>query len=96
MNLIFSFPDVPPQTRTKFILFLAFASSCVINRVPTAHLGKTGKVGQNIPCLGKDREFGNVAKTQGICFAQVVNSLILKVKDVSIFVAKISNSVLCM
>ena len=45
-------------------------------------------------------------KTQGIWFAQVVNSLILKVKDISILAAKISNyiskldksakSVLCM
>ena len=38
---------------------------------------------------GKHREFGNLAKTQGIGFAQVVNSLILKVKDISIFSAKI-------
>ena len=46
------------------------------------------------------------AKTQGIWFAQVVNSLTLKVKDISIFAAKISipffktdrsaKSVLCM
>ena len=58
-----------------------------------------------IPCQGKHREFGNFAKTQGILFAQVVNSLILKVKDIAIFAAKISiffqkldrsgNSVLC-
>ena len=34
------------------------------------------------------REFGNFAKTQGIWFAQVVNSLILKVKDISIFAGK--------
>ena len=38
----------------------------------------------------KHREFGNFARTQGIWFAQVVNSLILKGKDVSIFAAKIS------
>ena len=31
---------------------------------------------------GKPREFGNFAKTQGILFAQVVNYLILKVKDI--------------
>ena len=43
-----------------------------------------------IPCQGKHREFGYFAKTQGIWFAQVVNSLILKVKDISIFAAKIS------
>ena len=30
----------------------------------------------------------NTGKTQGIWFAQVVNSLILKVKDISIFAAK--------
>ena len=48
-------------------------------------------------------EFGNFAKTEGIWFAQVVYSLILKVKDISIFAAKISifcgelnKSVLCM
>ena len=33
------------------------------------------------------RQFGNFAKTQGISFAQVVNPLILKVKDISIFAA---------
>ena len=32
----------------------------------------------------------NVGKTQGILFAQVVNSLILKVRDTAIFAAKIS------
>ena len=55
------------------------------------------------PCQGKHREFGNFAKTQGIWFAQVVNSLILTVKDISIFAAKISifseeldKAVLCM
>ena len=55
------------------------------------------------PCQGKHREFGNVAKTQGIWFAQVVNSLILKVKDISVFAVKISvfsedldKAVLCM
>ena len=33
----------------------------------------------------------NTVKTQGIWFAQVINSLILKVKDIAIFAAKISN-----
>ena len=42
------------------------------------------------PCQRKHREFGNFAKTQGILFGQVVNSLILKVKDIAIFAAKIS------
>ena len=32
--------------------------------------------------------FGNLAKTQGILFTQVLNSLILKVKDISIFLKK--------
>ena len=40
------------------------------------------------------RQLGNFAKTQGIWFAQVVNSLILKVKDISIFASKISKNVL--
>ena len=53
--------------------------------------GKTGKMAQQIPCQGKHREFGNFAKTQGILFAQVVNSLILKVKDIFIFGTKILN-----
>ena len=53
--------------------------------------GKTGKMVKNIPCQGKHREFGNFAKTQGIWFAQVVNSLILKVKDIAIFAAKFSS-----
>ena len=44
---------------------------------------------KKIPGQGKHREFGNFAKTQGICFAQIVNSLILKVKDIFIFAAKI-------
>ena len=40
--------------------------------------------------LPKHREFGNFAKTKGIVCAQVVNSLILKGKYISIFAAKIS------
>ena len=54
--------------------------------------GKTGKMAKKNPCQGKHREFGNFAKTQRILFAQVVNSLILKVKlkDIVIFAAKIS------
>ena len=35
----------------------------------------------------------NTEKTQGIWFAQVVNSLILKVKDISLFAAKNSKNV---
>ena len=62
---------------------------CYRIRVPTAQ-GKQGIAKKN-PCQGKHREFWNFAKTQGILFAQVVNSLILKVKDIAIFAAKISN-----
>ena len=51
--------------------------------------GKTGKMDQQIPYQGKHREFGNFAKTQGIWFAQVVNSHILEVKDISNFAAEI-------
>ena len=57
-------------------------------RVSTAQ-GKQGKWFLKNPCQGKHREFGNFAKTQGIWFALVVNSLILKVKDILIFAAKI-------
>ena len=60
--------------------------------------GKTGKMARKIPCQGKHREFGNfiktrgklrefclnTGKTQGILLAQVVNVLILKVKDIAI------------
>ena len=56
-------------------------------RQGTYSTGKIGKMAKRIPCQGK--EFRNVAKTPGIWFAQVVNSLILKVKDVTIFAAKI-------
>ena len=52
--------------------------------------GKQGKWKKN-SCQGKHREFGNFAKTQGIWFAQVVNSLILKVKDISKFVFKLDS-----
>ena len=59
----------------------------LLSRVPTAQ-EKQGKWPKNL-CQGKHKEFGNAAKTQGIWFAQVVNSLILKVKDISIFAANI-------
>ena len=35
---------------------------------------------KTIPCHGKHREIGNFAKTQGILFAQVVNSMILDMR----------------
>ena len=60
-------------------------------KIPGTHgTGKIGKMAKKNRCQGKLREFGNCAKTQGILFAQVVNSLILKVKDIAIFAAKIS------
>ena len=40
---------------------------------------------------GKTQAFGSCAKTQGILFAQVVNSLRLKIQDIVIFAAKFSN-----
>ena len=52
--------------------------------------GKTGKMAKKNPCQEKHREFGNSAKTLGILFAQVINSLILKVKESVIFVAEFS------
>ena len=62
------------------------------NRVPTAHEEQNKlKMAKEILCLGKHREFENVAKTQEILFAQVVNSLILKVKDIAIFAGEIFN-----
>ena len=39
---------------------------------------------------GKHRELRNFAKTQGVLFAQVVNSLIIKMEDISIFATKYS------
>ena len=52
---------------------------------------KTGKMAPKNPSQGKYREFGNFAKTKGILFTQVVNSLILKVNDIAIFAVSISN-----
>ena len=63
-------------------------NSMVALIVPHQGTPCTGKMGGGgNPCQGKHRGFGNFAKTQGIWFAQVVNSLILKVKDISIFAA---------
>ena len=61
--------------------------------VPTAvhSTGKHRESGNKQKNQGKHREFGNFAKTQGIWYAQFVNSLILKVKYISIFAANISN-----
>ena len=54
------------------------------------HRENRGNGQKKIPCQGKHREFGNFAKTHGIRFAQVVNSLILKLKDILKFAANIS------
>ena len=96
--------NVSLRNNTQYIIVTVRNPGLII-RVPTAQ-GKQGKWPQKNPCQGKHREFGNFAKTQGILFAQVVNSLFLKVKDIAIFAAKISifsqklhwsaNSVLCM
>ena len=43
---------------------------------------------QNGPKVRENKEFGNFAKTQGLWFAQVVNSLILKIQDIAIFAVK--------
>ena len=51
--------------------------------------GKTGKMAKKKSLSGKTQGIWkfcqNTGKTQGILFAQVVNSLILKVKDTAIF-----------
>ena len=59
----------------------------VCNRVPTAQ-GKQGKWPKTNSLSGKTQAIWkfcqNTGKTQGISFAQVVNSLFLKVKDTAI------------
>ena len=64
--------------------------------------GKTGKMAKKNPCQGKRMKFENfvktqgehrefclnTGKTQGVLLAQVVNVLILKVKDIAIVAAK--------
>ena len=58
--------------------------------------GKTGKNRENRenrennpknPCQGKHKELENFAKTQGILLAQVLYSLILKLKNIAILAA---------
>ena len=79
-----------------------FLNDNMISFQCTHGTGKTGKMAKKIPCQGKHREFGNVVKiqgkhrelclntgkTQGILLAQVVNVLILKVKDIATIAAK--------
>ena len=59
---------------------------------------KTGKMAKKNPCQGKHREFRNFApkkrENTGNLVAQVVNSLVLKVQDISKFAAKISRTIL--
>ena len=54
-------------------------------RVPTAQQGEQGKWPKMYSCQGQHREFGNHAKRQGLLYAQVENSLVLKTKDTAIF-----------
>ena len=58
----------------------------------TVKTGKTGKMAKKNSLSGKTQGIWkfcqNTGKTQGILFAQVVNSLILKVKETVIFAAK--------
>ena len=80
----------------KMKLFVAMGSSK--KGQGTHGTGKTGKMAKKDPCQRKHRVFGNFVKTQGILskhrvntgnlLAQVVNVLILKVKDIAIVAAK--------
>ena len=60
----------------------------------TGKTGKTGNMAKKKSLSGKTQGSWkfcqNTGKTQGILFAQVVNSLILKVWDIAIFAAEIS------
>ena len=62
-----------------------------MHRVPTAQ-GKRGKMAKKNPCQGNFvKTQGILSKhreTQGILLTQVVNALILKVKDIAIVTAK--------
>ena len=93
---------------TRLIPQPEIVSTFTYYRVSTA-LGKQGKWPQKIPVQENTENLKILPKygeTQGILFAQVVNSLILKVKDSSRFAVKISQkklrldksakSVLCM
>ena len=50
----------------------------------------TGRIERKI-LARENREFGSFAKTQGILSAQVINILILKIKDIFIFAEFFSN-----
>ena len=99
-------PPPPPQKKKKKS---KKKSSNQINGGHSCHKGNRENDPKN-SLSGKTQGIWkvcqNTGKKQGIWFGQVVNSLILKVKDIAIFAAKISNffqkldrsdkSVLCM
>ena len=78
-------------------LVIDLENQFTLYRVPTPQ-GKQGKQGKLPKRILSGKTQGiwkfcqNTGKTQGIWFAQVVNSLILKVKNISVFAAKISIS----
>ena len=63
-------------------------SVCILLPMQGTHgTGKTGKMTKKKSLSGKSQGIWKISKKEGICFAQVVNSL---VKDISIFAAEIS------
>ena len=46
------------------------------------------EIGPKNPCHAKNRDFRRFAKMQEVLYAQVVNSLILKIKHIAIFALK--------
>ena len=87
----------PLTNKPHFIMCSWYTLNSTVDtntRVPNAQ-GKQGKwpkkflVREN---TGIWKFCQNTEKTQGIWFAQVVNSLILKIKDVSIFALEISKN----
>ena len=85
-----SIPFISPQVGAWSFLFWGFLFYHY-DRVTTAQ-GKQGKWQQQKSLSGKTRGIWKFAETQGIWFAQVVNSLILMVKGFLKFAAKISKS----
>ena len=87
----------------KVIPFRSPMSNLTFLKQGTHCTGKTGEMPPPPPpqkkiLSGRHREFRNFVKTQGIWFAQFVNSLILRVKIFQFLSRKISKnkSVLCM
>ena len=80
-SLTQNIPDLPTgHCLQETIFYFSIAKCCT----GSALHRETGKITKKIPV----REFGNLAKTQGILFAQVVNSLILKVKNIVLFATR--------